>query len=274
MSAYEKIKFVRRPRPPKLEKIFLNRSLSDEESTEDFTDDTECANNLTCQSELSTNREIVSTSLYLNTNFDKQARPTSPKQAKIILPNLNNSESGKTLYIIEEGKTLTLTSANVYQTKMNVTENEFIQETEDSLKTKSLKKRSSKNVSPTKTAVSQTSNKSSTTEHSFILPLKMPGPDPMPCRPLKFHHDDIELKKSYYETYSYDNTDLQPYNYAEDFDLNNFLIDNTMRSRYIIDNSINKNFKLISSRNYTQICQLLNEKLAYINNNKHKRKVS
>lgn len=89
------------------------------------------------------------------------------------------------------------------------------------------------------------------------------GPDPLPCRPLKFHHDDIEVKKTYYDTYTYDNTEIQPRYKELSFDLNDFLYDDSKEPTYE-KLKTDKTFKLISNRNYNKICQLLEERISEI----------
>ena len=130
------------------------------------------------------------------------------------------------------------------------------------------KKRPNNVISPLKSVVSQSqlshrarSEKEINRQHSFVDPIKLlPGPDPMPCRPLKFHHDDIDAKKTYYDTYSYDNTEIQPRYDEFSFNFNDFLYDDSKEPTYE-KIQVDKNFKLISNRNYNKICKLLEEKI-------------
>lgn len=259
--------FIRRPRPSKLKKIIIEYSSSeDSDSTE--SEEVAAVENFydkTLESDLSTNREVFE---YLSIKNGKS--PT--KESQIILPSLDESPMGKLLYIIEEGKQ---SEIGLYRTKVNTTVNENFSN-ENSIKPEIsfkeqmyAKKRSKRSISPIKSAVSQANllNKTPTLysrQRSFNHPLRMvPGPDPLPCRPLKYHHDDIDIKKSYYDTYSYDNTDLIPIVADHAFRLNDFLCDeSTENVNRRFDASTRKDFKLISNRNYNKICKLLEEKIA------------
>ena len=260
--------FVRRPRPSKLKKIVLDYS-SSEESDSTESDEVAAVENFydkTLESDLSTNREVIE---YLSIKNGKSPN----KENQIILPSLDESPMGKLLYIIEEGKQ---SEIGVYRTKVNTTVNENFSN-ENSIKPEISfkeqmynKKRSRRTMSPIKSAVSQANliNKTPTLysrQRSFNHPLRMvPGPDPMPCRPLKYHHDDIDVKKSYYDTYSYDNTNFLPLTTDHDFRLNDFLCDESTEviTRRFDASSTNKDFKLVSKRNYNKICKLLEEKIA------------
>jgi hypothetical protein len=310
-------KLLRRPRPPKLEKFILTNSISDDESSTDLLTTDESENNntnntnsltntyngLNCQSELSSNREIVSTSLYLNGNYEnKHSHSSSNEQittikplAKVSLPNLNRNNlttvasDQKNLYIIEEGRILERTNSIInnqtsIENELSVIlidhqnleqqqkEHQQFGRLDEADQTKLLKKRSHRNISPVKTAVSQINQREQT--QLIIPPLKAPGPDPLPCRPLKYHHDDLDVKKSYYETFTYEANYLDLARNQSlsknfnNFDFNDFLIDKQSLAKqgiYRIHSSVDKSFKLTSNRNYKRMFQIIKEKISQLN---------
>ena len=137
----------------------------------------------------------------------------------------------------------------------------------------SIKRKKPERISPLKSVVSQSRlsqrarSEKMNRQKSFMAPLRMlPGPDPLPCRPLKHHHDDIEIKKSYYDTYSYDNSEIQPvYDREFSFDFNDFLYDDSKEPTYQnAPHLTNSNYRFISKRNYNKICQLLKDRISEI----------
>ncbi len=250
MTLENKSQFLRRPRRPKLEKILIQFSSSDESSSSDETDTPEYS-----QPSSAANREFAS--------FASFKPPNSLQDELQPLPI--NAKSNKNLFIInEEGK------LSDYRTVHNTTINEgyFTLTPEHFTKkpnNKIVRNRPKNTVSPLKSAVSQSvmSHKSDTVlsrQRSFVPPIRLiSGPDPLPCRPPKFHQDDIEVKKSFYDTYSYDNTGIMPKYDEFDFCLNDFFCDDANQPARI-QSAVD--VRLISNRNYNKICTLLEAKLS------------
>lgn len=82
-------------------------------------------------------------------------------------------------------------------------------------------------------------------------PFKPLGPDPLPIRPVKLHVDNMRTRNAYYQSLSYDNSDLNEAD-RDYFELNDFLLENNYNQRLVASCVRN-----ISTYNYKQICRIL-----------------
>lgn len=249
-------KLLRKPRRPTLEKVNLTRVSSDF-SDDEFMNSSESESNST----LSTDREVFTSGIYVGN-----------KPSKIIFPSLGSQKSNrdKLVMISEEGlpkhATMPKNSLNTMfsSSSSSLTESTKTDQNTNATKFKPVMRTiQSATFDAIKRANENKSKASAHTAHttrSLVRPFKVPGPDPLPQRPVKYHITDLVTKKSFYENLSYDNQDLYDGQNQDDFALNDFLLENNYNNR-LINYCIDKVF--VSTRNYNQVCKLLAARIEY-----------
>jgi hypothetical protein len=103
---------------------------------------------------------------------------------------------------------------------------------------------------------SKSRQQSSYTQKSLVKLFKPRGPDPLPARPVKYHNEDLLIKKIYYNNFqteqdnSYSNEEIK-------FNLNDFLLD----SEHVPYFSVMNEKPNVSKYTYNQICRILEERI-------------
>ena len=251
MTIEKKAEFrlLRTPRPPKLEKIDLKK-LNDSFDDIDSDTPTFTLKNNEDLSSLSTIRDYFSSSSsYLNR--------VTHQEHRIVLPSFADSQSNPT-NVKSNSKSSSASSlpSQVDENNQLVDQNFYMKTFEKNVfKGRKLATIKSATYEPVEnkssSAVEQTVNK------TLRKSLKSLGPDPLPRRPLKFHSDDIENKRTYYDSLTYQD-DYCFYENAYNFDLNDFLL-REARAHFCIPSNLNSAY--ISHKNYREICKMLADKI-------------
>lgn len=246
-------KLLRKPRKPKLDKIDLTRvHYPDQE--DDYLNSSESES----YSAISSDRELIASTSSISIKSGS---------AKMAFPSLvaQKSNRDKLVVILEEPSKMQRMPKNSLHTictsstsslnDSSKMDNRFYNEL--------MINRYKPNMNTIKSATftDQTRKISMASAHtakSVIKPYKVPGPDPLPARPIKFRISDLVNKKAFYENLSYDNTDLYE-NQEDDFDFNDFLLRQNNYDKAIVDYCFDKVF--VSTHNYIKICKLLAQKI-------------
>ena len=273
------VKLFRKPKPPKLKKLDITNALNpyDKDSSAENTE-------RSVDSFPSTDQETVASSNYLSTFVNKKF--ISAQYNQMLLPILNyntkinttpssmrtNNNKDKLINIPEEYTNKrhenhsecdctippsSISSIDELYKKIESGPNGYLKKINNSKFKSSMPTIKSRASTEERVAPFVTKLYSSTTfqSKSLVRPFKMLGPDPLPIRPVK-HNNDILVKKSFYEDFTYENYDANKSNQVHDFKLNDFFRDSTVNQ-----NIIDTKYSLLSTHNYNQICKLLAEKI-------------
>ena len=282
---YETVKLLRKPRPPKLQKLDLSNVINpyDKDSSTD-NDTTDRSGTSTDLETLSSNNYLVNVVNKTLSSYNHVVFPELPYNTAVnTTPSSMQRSKDKLIHIPEEKSESSCHNIHHHH-KNEVVCTCTIPKSSissiDELYEKLEKKKQSvpntyaknflsrfKSPMPTIKSVISADEKmntpyitklySSTTlpPKSLVKPFKPPGPDPLPMRPIR-HNSEALAKKSFYDEFTYENSGSNVTNEEHNFMLNDFL-----RNSNVNQNILDTRYNLLSTYNYNQVCKLLAEKI-------------
>lgn len=253
------VMLLRRPKPPKLDKIDLSNVHYPDSDTESVSTDSRTLTpnyNKTKSSE-STEQDFAHSSSNSPAKQVKSHRVDLPRLTILTNEESLGDKTPKTMPNSVLDSTHDIDTNGENRKKSNESENGYYY-------MKSFDKHAFKaRMSPIKSAEITHKTRKETLESrdSLVKPFRPPGLSSLPKRPLKFHHDDFYVNKKFdYDAfYSYDNSGLYTDRFVSsscDFKLNDFFL-SPSDNQFVVEH---ENKKIISTANYKRVNKLYNEK--------------